>query len=505
MAKALLIRVDASITMGTGHVMRMIALAQAWRQSGGNGVFVSADITPPLEQKIRDEGFGVEKITTVPGSREDLAATRAAVSARDAGGRSVAVALDGYQFDGSFQSGLKEAGCRLLVVDDYGHADSYHADFVLNQNISARDALYARKDWGTELLLGPRFALLRQEFLGNHFTQRSIPRRASKLLVTLGGADADNVTKKVIEALAGSGLEVKVAIGGSNPHLESLREAAQTATAGGTRVDLAVNANNMPGLMHWADMAIAAGGSTCWELAFSGLPSIFVILADNQEQNARELERQGFGLCLGRHTDLTGSPLRDAVDRLAGDAASRAAFASRGRELVDGLGAQRVAARLWGDCDLELLPATENDFELLWQWANDPMTRANSFNSSPIPWEKHKDWCHAKLQDVCCCLWMVATPTLGKIGIVRFDRAGPEATVSISLAPEARGKGYGHGIITAACQQLFQSSETKLVRAVIKPENKASTRAFEQAGFLRGEDTAVNHQTAQQYLLHRNH
>jgi UDP-2,4-diacetamido-2,4,6-trideoxy-beta-L-altropyranose hydrolase len=505
MPKVLLIRADASVAMGTGHVMRMIALAQAWKQSGGNAVFVSANITPPLEQKIWDEGFGIENITNVPGGLGDLTATRAAVSAHAAGGDSVSVALDGYQFDGSFQSGLKEAGCRLLVVDDYGHADSYHADFVLNQNISARDALYARKNWGTELLLGPRFALLRREFLDNRGAERTIPERATKLLVSLGGADADNVTKKVIEALAGSGLEVKVAVGGSNPHLESLREAAQAATAGGTRVDLAVNANNMPELMHWADMAIAAGGSTCWELAFSGLPSMFIILADNQEQNARELERQGFGLCLGRHTDLTGGPLRDAVDRLAGEAACRAAFALRGKELVDGLGAQRVAARLRGGLDLELLPATEADFELLWQWANDPVTRASSFKSSSIPWEEHKNWCHAKLKDACCRLWMVETPTLGKIGIVRFDCAGPEATISISLAPEARGKGYGHGIITAACQQLFQSSETKLVRAVIKPENKASIRAFEQAGFLRGEDTAVNHQTAQQYSLHRNH
>ena len=503
MSKVLLIRVDASAIMGTGHVMRMIALAQAWRQSGGNAVFVSADITPPLDQRIRDEGFGMERIKAAPGSREDLAATRATVSAHAAGGCSVTVALDGYQFDGDFQSGLKEAGCPLLVVDDYGHADAYHADFVLNQNITERETLYARRDQATQLLLGPRFALLRREFLDNHRAARAVPERATKLLVSLGGADADNVTKKVVEALAGSGLQVKVAVGGSNPHLESLREAAKAATADETSVDLAVNANNMPELMRWADMAIAAGGSTCWELAFSGLPSLFIILADNQEQNVHELERQGFGLSLGRHTLLNAGQLRDAVDRLAGDAAWRATFALRGQELVDGLGAQRVTARLWGNADLQLQPATEADFELLWQWANDPVTRANSFDSSPIPWEQHKGWCCAKLEDPLCRLWVVENPSSGKVGVVRFDAVGSEATVSVSLAPQARGQGYGSRIIAAACQQLFQSSGTKLVRALIKPENKASIRAFERARFLRGEDTMVNRQAAQEYLLHR--
>lgn len=503
MPKVLLIRADASVAMGTGHVMRMIALAQAWKRSGGNAVFASANITPPLEQKIRNEGFGMEKINTAPGSREDLAATRATVSAHAADGCFVAVALDGYQFDANFQSGLKETGCRLLAVDDYGHADAYQADLVLNQNISAREALYVRRDRATELLLGPRFALLRREFLDSLTAVRAIPERATKLLVSLGGADADNVTKKIIEALAGSGLVLKVAVGGSNPHLESLREAAKAATADDTRVDLVVNANNMPELMKWADMAIAAGGATCWELAFTGLPSIFMILADNQEQNVHELERQGFGLCLGRYTAFNGRLLRHAVDRLAGDAASRAAFASRGRELVDGLGAQRVAARLWGDVNLDLQPASESDFEVLWQWANDPVTRANSFDPSPIPCDQHKGWCHAKLADPHCYLWMVVDEIFGRMGVVRFDCAGSVATISISLAPQARGKGYGRKIITAACQQLFQSSGVEVVRALTKPQNKASIHAFERAGFLRGEDTTVDRQTAHQYLLHR--
>ena len=503
MQKTLLIRVDANVGMGTGHVMRMIALAQAWRQSGGEAVFLCSDITPPLEQRIQQEDFQLEKISATSGCVDDLEATMAAVSRIAKGNQSLAVALDGYQFCAGFQLGVKKAGCRLLVVDDYGHADAYHADIVLNQNISAREELHSRRNDGTQLLLGPRFALLRREFVDHRGWVRAIPNEAKKLLVTLGGADAENVTKKVIDALAGSALEVKVVVGGSNPHLPSLRQAAEAASGGETRVELVLNAPEMPALMQWADMAVAAGGSTSWELAFTGLPSLFIILADNQEANARELERRGFGLCLGRHSEFDAGTLRKALDYLADDSALRAKFAACGKDMVDGRGARRVVSVLEGDEDLELGPVTEADCGLLWEWANDPATRANSFDSAPIPLERHKEWFRAKLQDHHCRFWMATNKNLGKIGVVRFECNGAEATISVSLAPQARGKGYGKKLIRSSCERMFASSEIDLVRALIRPANKASVCAFEGAGFSRDADTMVKGQPAEQFLLHR--
>ena len=503
MQKTLLIRADANVAMGTGHVMRMIALAQAWRQSRGEVVFLCSDITPSLEQRIREEDFPIERLTAAPGSVEDLEATRAVISRNTTSDRSVSVALDGYQFAADFQLGVKKAGCRLLVVDDYGHANAYHADFVLNQNISARKELYDQRDEDTELLLGPRFALLRREFGDHRGWVRVVPNKATKLLITLGGADADNVTKRVIDALAGSGLEVKAVVGGSNPHLPDLCQAAEATSGGETSVKLEVNASDMPSLMQWADMAVAAGGSTAWELAFTGLPPLFVILAENQEMNARELERQGFGLCVGRPSDFDADVIRAAINRLADDTRLRAGFAAHGRGMVDGLGAHRVASLLKGEPDLELQSVTEADFELLWEWANDPATRANSFESSSIPLEHHKAWCHEKLHDPKCSFWIAANADFGKVGVVRFDRHDSEATISVALAAHVRGRGYGKKLIASACDQIFASSEVNLVRAFIKPANTTSIRAFESAGFLRDAGTMVKGKPAEQYLLHR--
>ena len=503
MQKSLLIRTDANPVIGTGHVMRMIALAQAWRTSGNEVLFLCSEITSPLEQRIRVEDFQLEKISGPPGSADDLEATAAIVSRDAKSDRSMAVALDGYQFGADFQLGVKKEGARLLVVDDYSHADAYHADIVLNQNISAREELYNQRDDGTQLLLGPRFALLRREFLHNHGWVRTIPNEAKKLLVTLGGADVGNVTKKIIGALAGSGLEVKVVVGGSNPHLASVRQAAEAASRGETNVELVLNSSDMPALMQWADMAVAAGGSTSWELAFTGLPSLFIILADNQEENAHELERHGFGLCLGRHSKFDASNFRKTLDRLASDNALRANFAVCGRDTVDGRGARRVVSILEGDEDLELTPVTETDCELLWEWANDSATRANSFDSAPIPLERHKEWFRAKLQDPHCRFLMATNQKLGKIGVVQFDCDNAHATISVSVASHARGKGFGKRLLSSACDQMLAHSGVDMIRAFIKPTNKASVRAFEAVGFVRDAGTTIQGQPAEQYLLHR--
>jgi RimJ/RimL family protein N-acetyltransferase len=298
-------------------------------------------------------------------------------------------------------------------------------------------------------------------------------------------------------------LDVKVAVGGSNPNMSSLRKAADAATDGQTRVELLVNSPSMPELMHWADLAVAAGGGTSWEIAYAGLPALFVILAENQEENARELEKQGFGICLGDHAPIDGCRLRAAVEGLANDAAMRAAFARRGRELVDGFGARRVAKLLYDNGDLELIRVTKADSGLLWEWANDPVTRANSFEPDLIPWDQHGSWLTARMHDLGCWFWLAEKPGFGKIGVIRFDRDGAEATVSICLAPHVRGRGLGSEIICAGCRRLFAESGVTVVRALIRTSNRASIGAFTRAGFQRDAVTLCKGHAAEQLLLHR--
>jgi RimJ/RimL family protein N-acetyltransferase len=107
------------------------------------------------------------------------------------------------------------------------------------------------------------------------------------------------------------------------------------------------------------------------------------------------------------------------------------------------------------------------------------------------------------MNDARCSFWIASNHDLEQVGVVRFDCEHGEVTISLSVAPHARGMGYGRKIIESACDRVFQSSAANLVRALIKPTNKASIKAFERAGFHRDVGTRVKGQPAEQYLLHR--
>lgn len=337
----LLVRADANEQIGTGHVMRCLALAQAWQEVGGAAHFLG-NVAPMLEARLRAEGMGTSQLNAVPGDSADAAQSIALAREMEAAW----VVADGYQFDAANQQAIKEAGLRLLFLDDYGHASHYCADLVLNQNIYAHPSLYAKREPYTTLLLGTRYALLRREFWPWCGWQRKIPPVARRVLVTLGGADPNNITPKVIQALGlvrVSSLETVVVVGGSNPYYEELQAAARHSSFA---IRLEHNVANMASLMARADVAVSAGGSTCWELAFMGLPSIVLALAENQDAIAEGLDSAGVVRSLDRQGDVTVLELRNGLEKLIQGEAVRAKMCGLGQQLVDGLGGHRVAFQL---------------------------------------------------------------------------------------------------------------------------------------------------------------
>jgi UDP-2,4-diacetamido-2,4,6-trideoxy-beta-L-altropyranose hydrolase len=344
--RILFVRADSSVDIGTGHVMRMLALGQAWRDLGGQVVFLCAEITPSLESRLNEEGFRLEKILASSGSREDLDATCSILNEE---GREhlVRIVLDGYHFDSDFQSSIRTETCPLLVMDDYGHLPFYDADWILNQNISASPELYSHRSGDARLLLGTEFCLLRQEFLKYQNRMRAFPPVARNLLLTLGGSDPDNITWRVIDSLADSNFHIKVVVGGSNPHLPVLREVVEKSSNSFAKIELLNNPKNMPDLMAWADLAVAAGGSTAWELAFMGLPSLYFVLAENQRAIARKLEMDGMGLGLNTASgELDYSHMVRMVTELANNPEQRHQISLKCQRVVDGLGSRRVASLL---------------------------------------------------------------------------------------------------------------------------------------------------------------
>jgi len=483
--ETLLIRADASAAIGTGHVMRCLALAQAWQDAGGSVVFTMAEATPAVRARLVAESCEVVSIPVAEGA-EDARLTVAL--ARERGVQWVVV--DGYQFGAEHQRDLKAAGFNVLFLDDYGHASSYCADLVLNQNIGAKEELYAEREPATRLLLGPRYSLLRREFSEWREWTREIRSEASRVLVTMGGSDPQNVTASVIEALCTTrieGVEAIVVVGGSNPRFNALQEVANQANLqSGAEIAVRKDISNMPELMAWADVAVAAAGSTCWELCLLGLPSLLIDVAANQTALARELGRLGCAIHVGNVQGVSPAKIAAELEPVMRLSDQRRSLSQAARKLVDGFGAKRVISAMRGCGEIYLRRASASDARLLWEWANDPEVRAASFSPAAIPWDTHIVWFEKKLATA-ECLILIAEGERGiPLGQIRFERKhGGNFEVDISVAKAHRGCGVAAGLIDKGVRQLLEREAPARILARVKLSNKASMRAFEKAGFKR--------------------
>jgi len=476
--------------------MRCLALAQAWKDMGGCAIFAMARDLPEIERRLKGDGFSVHHIIAEPGSEKDAALTAdLAISLK-----AFFVVVDGYQFCSEYQMSLKKVGLHLLFIDDYGHAEFYCADLVLNQNIYAREELYKYRDFKTELLLGSAFVLLRSEFRSWRNWIRNNPDKAGKILVTLGGSDPHNVTLKILSSLQSQnakGIEVVIIVGAGNVHNAALQAAVKPSQI---PIRIVRNASNMPELLAWADMAIISGGTTSYETAFMGLPSLIVIIAANQVQVAEKLAEIQAAANLGWHHNLSCAGIHKMVEDLRVNYRARESMSRIGRQLVDGLGTTRVIRAIL-ERVITVRGAVESDCEQIYKWANDDDTRAASFNSGPIDRETHSNWFSQRLQDSNCLMLVCRDDQGHSLGLVRFDLAGDEAIISINLDPNMRGRGLAGFIIIRTVDELFKRYNISRVSAFIKPQNLRSAKAFERAGFSIIGPTTISGNEARHYMI----
>jgi UDP-2,4-diacetamido-2,4,6-trideoxy-beta-L-altropyranose hydrolase len=469
--------------------MRCLALAQAWQDEGGRAMLLTAECPQALMERLRGEGVHILAQEAPAGTTADADAT-VEVARRHAVDW---VVLDGYHFDPVFHQRVSAGGKRLLAIDDGFPFTPHSADAILNQNLHACETMYPPR---AGLLLGPRYLLLRREFIPWRDRARQVVPLARRLLVTLGGADPGNTTLKAIHSLhhlpAGT-FEATVLVGSANPHRDALVRAARACSS---RVEVRPAADDMPALLASADMAVTAGGTTTWEMAFMGLPAAVVALADNQKPVADAAAEHGCALDLGWHAELTPEGIAAALGELSVDQASRQRMARAGQELIDGQGVERVLQHLLGE-RLRLRRTRPADASLLWQWANDPEVRSRGFHPQAIPWVDHLRWLEDRLRSPDAFLFVGVDAGDLPVGQVRLDRTAPgEAVVSVSVAAVRRGGGWGTDLIEAATSWGHRHLRLETVHAYIKPDNAASLRAFCKAGYTVVGQTRVKDQPA---------
>jgi UDP-2,4-diacetamido-2,4,6-trideoxy-beta-L-altropyranose hydrolase len=496
----LYIRADADSKMGTGHIMRCIALAQTWQDRGGEVTFISHCDSEFLKQRINDEGISLIPIDRICPDPSDIKTTLSILK-NDITDQKTWLVTDGYHFNPEYQKAIQDEGISLLVIDDMNHLPHYHADIILNQNINALDLKY-HCDKDITLLLGTSYVLLRREFLKYRDFKRQVPDRAKNILVTLGGADPENVTLNVIEALKllnEPDIAVKIIIGPANPHQDILHQAIASARF---EAELLVNPYNMPELMAWADLAISAAGSTCWELMFMALPSIILVLAENQSAIARYLMDRKTVVNLGWMSECTREHINYACKSLMRDNVFRKHLSAQSSMLISGQGPSLVVESIQRG-SLNLRDVTDLDRELIWHWANDEETRKASYSQAHISLDEHIRWFDSVRIQKNHRFYIANDGCKMPVGQIRFAIDGKEAVVSFSIARESRGHGYGMVILIKAAKKLFNKTDIEQISAYVKSENEASSRVFQKAGFRMAEEVDICGVKSRKMILSR--
>ncbi len=339
MPPAILLRADAGASIGAGHVMRCLALAEALQDIGFAGHFLAAALPAALEDRLRTSGMTVHRIAAEPGSADDLAGTLDVAAKIGA----VAVVVDGYGFGGGWRAGLAASGLCVLAFDDAGTGEPLHADLIVNAAPDAAGLPYGVGNPAATVLAGPAYAPLRREVRAAAAAAKASLGERSSLLVTFGGSDPLELSVPVLARLAPAlppGVRLDIAVGGAAPNAGAVEDAARSF---GERVRVHRDTPRMGQLMARAGLAVSAAGTTTAELAAIGTPAVLVTIADNQDEAARQSEALGW--CA-----LVNGRAPDAADRIAAvalalwaDPPRRVAMAERLAGIVDGQGAVRIA------------------------------------------------------------------------------------------------------------------------------------------------------------------
>lgn len=333
------IRADASIAIGSGHVMRCLTLADGLRQVGADIVFLCRELEGHLATIISDRGYSVHVLPPRGDGQTSINWQDDAAQSMQALGLTVTfdwVVVDHYGLEARWETAMRSCARHIMAIDDLANRP-HDCDLLLDQNyyrgLGLRYAGLVPRD--CRKLLGPDYALLRPEFREERLKLRSRDGMVRRILICFGGADPDNLTAKAIEAVssvAPSGITVDVVIGANNPHRKMLSVLCREQSG----VTLHVQAGNMAELIAASDLGIGAGGATTWERCILGLPTLTVVFATNQEQTTLDLSQAGAIRYLGWGNKLSVTELADAIHAAMAHPQEMQAMSRRAMQLMDG-------------------------------------------------------------------------------------------------------------------------------------------------------------------------
>ncbi|WP_017756427.1 UDP-2,4-diacetamido-2,4,6-trideoxy-beta-L-altropyranose hydrolase [Calidifontibacillus oryziterrae] len=306
------IRVDASITIGTGHVMRCLTLAHYLKEIGAKVIFICKETKGNLIEFIISEGFLVKALSERNNIINDANVTKEILMGNEAD----LLIIDHYQIDYRWERIIKKAflDLKVMVIDDLANRQ-HDCDLLLDQNffINFNNRYEHLVPDHCRKLLGPHYLLLRPEFYTKNNVVE-IKQPIQNILIFYGGSDPTNETLKVIKAmdiLKLLDVTVHVVVGLSNTNRELIRRKCEKS-----QYKFYLQIDYMADLMRMCDLALGAGGVTMWERCFLGLPSIVTVVAENQQESTEAAAMYGAVWNLGWHENVKTADLVDIINRV---------------------------------------------------------------------------------------------------------------------------------------------------------------------------------------------
>jgi UDP-2,4-diacetamido-2,4,6-trideoxy-beta-L-altropyranose hydrolase len=477
-----LFRCDASPAIGAGHVSRCLALAEVLAQTGWRVAFAASRGAVATMSAMTTGGFSLHELS---GEADDEAAE---LRSYYPDGVDLFV-VDHYQRDIYFEEACRSFARQILVMDD-ATGRRHDCDILVDAAATDRAVYAGGVPAHARLLLGPAYALMRRVFMERRADalQRRDGRSMKNILVSFGATDPCNVTPIALDALDryADDFSINVALSSYAPHLDEVRSKLRG------RMQLMLDAD-MPVLTTEADLAIGAAGSSSYERAILGLPSIIVTVADNQRGIAKVLTAAGAATDAGEIDKALTSRLGQITRNLIDDPGTRIRMAEAAAALVDGRSGQRLLIGLIGEAStrdglgVRLRLVESNDSDWLLEFQREPQTRRHFRNPGVPSAQEHGRWMKETLTNSDVFFLMIEVD--GELGgYVRLDRLKSEnATFEISVAVSPRLYGRGIGLVALSLVRRLQPAAE--FDAEILPENAASRALFTRAGYRQVSDS----------------
>jgi UDP-2,4-diacetamido-2,4,6-trideoxy-beta-L-altropyranose hydrolase len=329
-------RVDASMQIGGGHVMRCLSLAHHLRNAGADCIFVTQPSSIEIIPQLETAGFGIVLINDLSSESTINAMTRSSECAYDW------LVVDHYSLDSDFHSAMRGVVRHVMVIDELLNR-SCDCDLFVDPAPGKGTADYDRHCPNAIVLAGPRFALLRDSFL--HARPASMDRKRwpiKKVLVGIGTVDGKEMAPVLLRGICAvdEHLEIDIFSGDKANSLPLLRKIAVELP---NTIKIFSNVTDMAQLMLEQDLVVTAAGSIVWEICCLGLPSITVITSDNQKNNARALDRAAASIVAGDYRQVDEDKIFRLTNKLLNDPQLTDRLSKKAASLCDGQGAERVA------------------------------------------------------------------------------------------------------------------------------------------------------------------